>query len=173
MSPIAGLSTALEIAKEVAARFPPHEILITGPEILGFDLFDWKAGVSLHQFSFILDNIIPKWWVWYNRHLEKENPKKGYEYVGSWYDTLSLPPAVRSTYNRHTGKTSHSDKDVMHVLPDRDIIREGCEPTTGSLGVIEIGETHVGYVHDCLTQKVPISQSKSQAIQIYISLVLQ
>ena len=184
MSPIPGLSTALEVAREMAARLPPaansddindlDEALskLVNREmrkLMSIDFYDWKAGVSLLQFSFILGHIVPIHWFnfckmsdWqgvaqrsnfsetlnvdgFIKHTDNSNGKI-VECVGSWFDSLSPPKELSSQRDLHTNAESHSDMDVMIVDANRNVIREGCEPNTGSLGVIETGETRVGYV---------------------------
>ena len=189
MSSIQGLSTALEVAREVAARLPPaayiHDIHVTN--CLGefdesrtkllkhvmqkhttIDFYDWKAGVSLLQFSFILGHIVPIHWIRFHKlsnwervvkksncseilnfgFIKQTHDSKGkiVECVGSWFDWLSLPTELSGQRDLHTSAESHSDMDVMIVDANKNVIREGCEPNTRSLGIIETGETHVGYV---------------------------
>ena len=156
MSPIMGLSTALDIAREVAARFQPQErdeISSTALKNMGTDSYDWRAGVSLLQFSFILGHFVPLQWVQFNSSAnDEENMKDALssiglfpELAGSLFDTLSLPMGFKRVYDLHNSTMSDSDVDVM-VDVGGHVIREGSEPTTYSYGVIETDETPVGYV---------------------------
>ena len=182
MSPIKGLSTALDIVREVAARLPPHErddISSTALKNMGTDFYDWKAGVSLLQFSFILGHFVPQQWVQFNSsaNLERNMNKallsstgKHTELTGSLFDTLSLPLGFRGVYDLHNNTMSESDMDMMMIL-DGHVIREGSEPTTDSHGVIETDETRVGYVRvRLINPKQYLNEVKKPGIScVYLS----
>ena len=136
------LTCAIEVEKEIAAAKDPKKMLAPAIKYFATDHYNWTAGVSLLQFSFILEQFIPRRWFEYN-HSTMEDPieERARVIVGSFGDGLSLSTFDFAVHDCLTNNVSlMSDVDQMVCHPDYVITKDA-----SSLGVIETDDTHIGY----------------------------
>ena len=143
MLPSEALTCAIEVANEIAAVKKPEKV-----HYFATDHYNWTAGVSLLQFSFILEQFIPRQWFTHN-HRTMEDPieERARSIVGSFGDGLSLSTfdfAVRDCLTNTVSLMSDVDRMVCH--PDFVITKDA-----SSLGVIETDDTHIGYARIRIT----------------------
>ena len=142
MLPSEALTCAIEVEKEIAAAKDPKKMLAPAIKYFATDHYNWTAGVSLLQFSFILEQFIPRQWFVYN-HRTMEDPieERARVIVGSFGDGLSLSTFDFAVHDCLTNNVSlMSDVDQMVCHPDYVITKDA-----SSLGVIETDDTHIGY----------------------------
>ena len=156
MSSTVSLACAVEIAREISAAMESGKKFTT---FLGYkrpDHYNWKAGVSLLQFSFILDQFIPRYLFQKSRRTVDEPIAKNFkQFVGSFPEGLSLSPydiALEDIISKT--QVLMSDVDQMIIVPDFAISHE---PNALSHGVIETVDTHVGYVRIRMDNQVHIA----------------
>ncbi|KAI0227343.1 hypothetical protein LSAT2_022172, partial [Lamellibrachia satsuma] len=121
MSSTVSLACAVEIAREISAAVPPGKKLTTSVGYKRADHCNWKAGVSLLQFSFILDQFIPRYWFQNSRRTVDDPIAKNFkQYVGSFAEGLSLSPydiALEDIISK-TQDTITIAKENFHVNRD-------------------------------------------------------
>ncbi|KAI0221572.1 hypothetical protein LSAT2_027108, partial [Lamellibrachia satsuma] len=156
MSSAVSLACAVEIAREISAAVPPGKKLTTSVGYKWVDHYNWKAGVSLLQFSFILDQFIPRYWFQNSRRtVDDPIAKNSRHIVGSFADGLTLSTfdiALEDVISKT--QVLASDVDQMIRSPDFAISQE---PNALSHGVIETVDTHVGYVRIRMDDPVHIA----------------
>ena len=142
MLPSEALTCAIDVEKEIAAAKDPKKMLAPAIKYFATDHYNWTAGVSLLQFSFILEQFIPRQWFVYN-HRTMEDPieERARVIVGSFGDGLSLSTFDFAVHDCLTNTVSlMSDVDQMVCHPDYVITKD-----ESSIGVIETDDTHIGY----------------------------
>ena len=127
---------------------------------LARDIYDWSAGVSLLQLSFLLEQLLPRRHILFSQTADARarldallsvynTTELKPEPTGSLNEGFSRPPIMPVSWKGHTDNYSESvliaDVDLMIIGVNKTVTKEG-HVTDDCVGVIEAGDTHKGYV---------------------------